>query len=168
MSTSKDTSVQVRIAEVVERRVERRRDSDMWLGGLIFEKSEFPSSHRREEGWRHQEKGAKPPYGRRRGGVPCPSYRNTTPSSRKADATRYSLDRSATPPRGDARRGIRHFENSPQLGQQCLQRGTPIFLGCSATLIWLPITSREMYGLAEELRVHCDLVKPQFFLGDEE
>src|SRR5262245_11973334 len=30
------TSVQVRIAEVVERRVERGRDSDMWLGGLIL------------------------------------------------------------------------------------------------------------------------------------
>src|SRR5262245_39250260 len=37
--------------------------------GSHFEKSEFPSSHRREEGWRrHQEKSAKPPYGRRRGG----------------------------------------------------------------------------------------------------
>src|SRR5262245_62481935 len=95
----------------------------MWLGSH-FEKSEFPSSHHREEGWRrHQEKGAKPPYGRRRGGVPCPSDRNTTPSSRKADAAQYFLDRSATPPRGDARRGIRHFENSPQLGQQCLEGG---------------------------------------------
>src|SRR5262245_12499904 len=37
--------------------------------GSHFEKSEFPSSRRREEGWRrHQENGAKPPYGRRRGG----------------------------------------------------------------------------------------------------
>src|SRR5262245_56455192 len=82
--------------------------------GSYFEKSEFPSSHHREEGWRrHQENGAKPPYGRRRGGVPCPIDRNTTPSSRKADAAQYFLERSATPPRGDARRGIIHFENSP-------------------------------------------------------
>jgi len=53
---------------------------------------------RHYKGWRrHQRKGAKPPYGRRRGGVPCPSDRNTTPSSRKADAAQYFLDRSATP-----------------------------------------------------------------------
>src|SRR5215510_9143721 len=69
------------------------------------------------------ENGAKPPYGRRRGGVPCPIDRNTTPSSRKAGAAQYFLDRSATPPRGDARRGIRHFENSPSLGQQCPRGG---------------------------------------------
>src|SRR5262249_16800328 len=48
-------------------------------------------------------------YGRRRGGVPCPNDRNTTPSSRKTDAAQYFLDRSATPPRGDARRGITPF-----------------------------------------------------------
>src|SRR5215510_7194504 len=60
--------------------------------GSHFENSEFPSSHRREEGWRrHQEKGAKPPYGRRRGGVPCPSDRNTTQSSQKADAAHIFL-----------------------------------------------------------------------------
>ena len=45
------TSVQVRVTEVVETRVQRGRDSDMWLGAH-FEKSEFPSSHHREEGWR--------------------------------------------------------------------------------------------------------------------
>src|SRR5262249_40439058 len=32
------------------------------------------------------------------------------PALAKADATRYFLDRSATPPRGDARRGIRSHE----------------------------------------------------------
>src|SRR5262245_29728042 len=69
----------------------------MWLGGLILKRANFPSSHHREEGWRrHQENGAKPPYGRRRGGVPCPIDRNTTPSSRKPDAAQYFLDRSAT------------------------------------------------------------------------
>src|SRR5206468_12792557 len=34
------------------------------------------------------------------------SYRKTTPSSRSADASRYFLDRSATPPCSDARRGV--------------------------------------------------------------
>src|SRR4029079_16307941 len=43
---------------------------------------------------------------RRRGGVHCRFDRKTTPSSREADASRYFLDRSATPPCGDARRGI--------------------------------------------------------------
>src|SRR5262245_58702922 len=75
--------------------------------GSHIEKSEFPSSHHREEGRRrHQEKGVEPPYGRRRGGVPCPIDRNTTPSSQKADAAQYFLDRSATPPR-NARRHLR-------------------------------------------------------------
>jgi hypothetical protein len=32
---------------------------------------------------RHQENGAKTPYRRRQGGVPCPFDRNTTPTSRK-------------------------------------------------------------------------------------
>src|SRR5262249_57489428 len=110
-------SVQVRVAEVVESRGQRGRDSDMWWGSHL-EKSEFPSSHHREEGWRrHQENEAKPPYRSRRRGVPCPIDRNTTPSSRKADAARYFLDRSATPPRGDARRGIPHFKNNPYLRQ---------------------------------------------------
>src|SRR2546425_68028 len=34
------------------------------------------------------------------------SHRKTTPSSRSTDASRYFLDRSATPPCGDARRGV--------------------------------------------------------------
>src|SRR5262245_1584768 len=52
------TSVQVRVAEVDERRVQRGRDSDTWLGSH-FEKSEFPSSHHREEGWRRHQKMAR-------------------------------------------------------------------------------------------------------------
>ena len=44
---------------------------------------------------------------RSRGGFPFSIHRNTTPASRTADASRYFLDRSATPPRGYARRGIR-------------------------------------------------------------
>jgi len=48
-------------------------------------------------GLRHQENVAKRPHGRSRGGVPYPNDRNTTPSSQKADAAQYFLDRSATP-----------------------------------------------------------------------
>src|SRR5262245_11345215 len=89
-----------------------------------IEKTEFPSSHHREEGWRrHQGNGAKPPYGRRRGGVPCP------------------IDRNTTPPRGDARRGIRHFENSPLLGQQCLtRRGLCSLFGCDLAALCLGVS----------------------------
>jgi hypothetical protein len=36
--------------------------------------------------------------------------RKTTPASRSADAPRHFLDRSATPPCGDARRGVRLSE----------------------------------------------------------
>src|SRR5438034_1674228 len=36
--------------------------------------------------------------------------RKTTPSSRSADASRHFIGRSATPPCGDARRGIRPLE----------------------------------------------------------
>jgi len=94
------------------------------MRGCHFQKSEFPSSHHREEGWRrHQENGAKPPYRRRRGGVPCPVDRNTTPSLRKADAARYFLDRSATPPRSDARRGIRLPEMAPNLDSCAFEEG---------------------------------------------
>jgi hypothetical protein len=37
--------------------------------------------------------------------------RKTTPSSRSKDASQHFLDRSATPPCGDARRGIRLPQN---------------------------------------------------------
>jgi hypothetical protein len=40
--------------------------------------------------------------------------------------------------------------------------GTPIFLGYPASLMRLSTTIRKMYSLAKELRVHRDLVKPQF------
>src|SRR5215471_3905792 len=46
---SRGTSVQVRVAEVVQRRVQGGRYSDVWLRGCHFQKSEFPSSHHREE-----------------------------------------------------------------------------------------------------------------------
>src|SRR5262249_5752705 len=50
---------------------------------------------RHYKGWpRHQENGAKPPYRRRRGGVPCPRRSEHHPVLAKADAARYFLDRS--------------------------------------------------------------------------
>ena len=49
---------------------------------------------------------AKPPKLTQTGWFSFCSYRKTTPSSRSADASRYFLDRSATPPCGDARRGV--------------------------------------------------------------
>src|SRR5437763_6777972 len=42
--------------------------------------------------------------------------RKTTPASRSAEASRHFLDRSATPPCGDARRGVR---SSPISGSLC-------------------------------------------------
>src|SRR5947208_13552482 len=67
----------------------------------------FPSLHHRREGClRHQENFAKPPKLTQTGWFSFCSYRKTTPSSRSADASRYFLDRSATPPCSDARRGV--------------------------------------------------------------
>src|SRR6476646_7225656 len=43
---------------------------------------------------------------RGRGGFPIESTMNTTPSARATVASQHLLDRAATPPRGDARRGI--------------------------------------------------------------
>ena len=67
------------------------------------------SAQRQEkDGWlRHQENFAKPPKQTQPGWFSFSIHRNTTPASGTADASRYFLDRSATPPRGYARRGIR-------------------------------------------------------------
>jgi hypothetical protein len=43
---------------------------------------------------------------RGRGGFPCEFNRKTTPASLSVEASRHFVDRSATPPCGDARRGI--------------------------------------------------------------
>src|SRR5438552_18525383 len=79
----------------------------------------FPSLHHRKEGClRHQENLAKPPKLTQTGWFSFCSHRKTTPSSieaarwracaprRSADASQYFLDRSSTPPRGDARRVV--------------------------------------------------------------
>src|SRR6185295_14966740 len=67
----------------------------------------LPSLHHRKEGWlRHQENVAKPPQRTQPGWFSFCIHRKTTPASRSAEASRYLLDRSATPPCGDARRGV--------------------------------------------------------------
>src|SRR5215813_12089626 len=67
----------------------------------------FPSLHHRKEGWlRHQQNFAKPPKQTQPGWFSFWIYRNTTPASRSEEASRHLFDCSATPPCGDARRGI--------------------------------------------------------------
>ena len=71
----------------------------------------FPSLHHRKEGWlRHPKNFAKPPKQTQPGWFSLCINRKTTPASRSADASRHSLGRSATPPCGDARRGIALFQ----------------------------------------------------------
>src|SRR5712691_662517 len=67
----------------------------------------FPSLHHRKEGWlRHQENFAQPPKRTQPGRFSFSIQRKTTPFSRSADASQHFFNRSATPPCGDARRGI--------------------------------------------------------------
>src|SRR5215471_5849442 len=48
----------------------------------VFQQSEFPSSHYREEGWpSDQENSAQHPLSRGRGGIPIDGTRNTTPAA---------------------------------------------------------------------------------------
>src|SRR5882724_9964524 len=71
----------------------------------------FPSLHDRKEGWlRHQENFAQPPKLTQPGWFSICFHRKTTPASRSAEASQSFFDRSATPPCGDARRGIALFQ----------------------------------------------------------
>src|SRR5262249_22403070 len=72
----------------------------------IGNKAVFPSFHHRKEWLRHQKNFAKPQNRRSRGSFPSVLNRKTTPASRSADAAQHFTGRSATPPCGDARRGI--------------------------------------------------------------
>src|SRR5947207_2293140 len=70
-------------------------------------KALFPSLHHRKEGRLHrQENVAKPPKPMQTGGFPCPAI-GKPPRPRGQRRLRDILfDRSATPPCGDARRGM--------------------------------------------------------------
>src|SRR5438093_152607 len=79
--------------------------------GKAWNRAFFPSLHHRKEGWlRHQENFAQPPKLTQPGWFSFCSHRKTTPASRSAEASQYFFDRSATPPCGDARRGIALFQ----------------------------------------------------------
>src|SRR5436190_9764868 len=72
----------------------------------------FPSLHHRKEGClHHQENVAKQPKPMQTGWFSFRLTRKTTPSSRSEEASRYLFDRSATPPCGDAKRGITPYSN---------------------------------------------------------
>src|SRR5439155_20831430 len=67
----------------------------------------FPSLHHRKEGWPSDQKIiAKPPLIARPGWFSDEDIRKTTPAASASVAARNLLDDAATPPCGDARRGI--------------------------------------------------------------
>src|SRR6266487_619421 len=67
----------------------------------------FPSLHHRKEGWPSDQKViAKPPLIARPGWFSDENKRKTTPAASASVAARNFLDDAATPPCGDARRGI--------------------------------------------------------------
>src|SRR5207249_5120190 len=71
-----------------------------------------PCMTARRGGCVNKKNSAKPPKPTQPGWFSFCSHRDTTPASRTADASRYFLDHSATPPRGDARRGFSLDSNS--------------------------------------------------------
>src|SRR5437867_12236480 len=68
----------------------------------------FPSLHHSKEGWAASSKKCCEATEDAAGvDFLCVLNRKTTPASLSADASRYFINRSATPPCGDARRGMR-------------------------------------------------------------
>src|SRR5262245_52080325 len=77
-----------------------------------FQQGEFPSSHHREEGWpSDQENIAQHPLFARTGWCSDRTNKEHHPGGVDKEASRHFLGDAATPPRGDARRGIRFFQN---------------------------------------------------------
>src|SRR5262245_57057159 len=77
-----------------------------------FQQGEFPSSHHREEGWpSDQENIAQHPLFARTGWCSDRTDKEHHPGGVDTEASRHFLGDTATPPRGDARRGIRFFQN---------------------------------------------------------
>src|SRR5205085_7163538 len=73
----------------------------------------FPSLHHRKEGWlRHQENVAQQPKPTQPGWFSFCFQSENHPVRANAEASRYFLDRTATPPCGDARRGVSLDSNS--------------------------------------------------------
>src|SRR5690349_304795 len=77
-----------------------------------FQQGEFPSSHHREEGWpSDQENTAQHPLFARTGWCSDRTDKEHHPGGVDKEAARHFLGDAATAPRGDARRGIRFFQN---------------------------------------------------------
>ena len=77
-----------------------------------FQQGKFPSSHHREEGWpSDQENTAQHPLFARTGWCSYRTDKEHHPDGVDKEASRHFLGDAATPPRGDARRGIRFFQN---------------------------------------------------------
>src|SRR5215470_6479017 len=79
-----------------------------------FQQGEFPSSHHREEGWpSDQENIAQHPLFARTGWCSDRTDKEHHPGGVDKEASHHFLGDAATPPRGDARRGIRFFKMTP-------------------------------------------------------
>src|SRR5205823_7026659 len=84
----------------------------LWSGEKIGI-GRFPSLHHRKEGWpSDQENAAKHPLIARPGWFSDENKRKTTPAASVSVAARNFIDDAATPPCGDARRGITLDSNS--------------------------------------------------------
>src|SRR5262249_56686866 len=91
--------------------VQSGRDSDTGLRGVILKKAKSPPRITARRGGGVTKKMARSLLIDAAGVVFLVRSIGTPPCPRKKDAAQYFLDRSATPPRGDARRGIRLVEN---------------------------------------------------------
>src|SRR5713101_8158467 len=86
--------------------------TNRWLRVKKFGASALPSLHHRKEGWpSNQWNVAKPPLIARPGWFSDQSERKTTPSASASVASRNFIDDAATPPCGDARRGVCWLRN---------------------------------------------------------
>src|SRR5262245_23288368 len=91
--------------------------------GTNFQNGEFPSSHHREEGWpSDQENIAQHPLFARTGWCSDRWDKEHHPGGVHKEASHHFLGDAATPPRGDARRGIRSFQNETRTTYRCLGR----------------------------------------------
>jgi tetratricopeptide (TPR) repeat protein len=103
----------------------------------------FPSLHHRKEGWlRHQSNVAQPPKQTQTGWFSFCLNRKTTPASLPAEASRHFINRSATPPCGDARRGIKFV---PLALASLL--GITAYAEVPSWVQWLPSTSPALGAL---------------------
>src|SRR5262245_39250259 len=80
---------------------------------------------------------------RGRGGAPIAGTRNNHPGGVHKEASRFFLGDAATPPRGDARRGIRSFQNeTPNHISLSRPRSTRLST-TSAILTWTDVPREE-------------------------